>query len=129
MNETPASYKNFNSGEPNDAGGSEDYVHLFKSGKWNDINDNSLFACTICESTDGRKKRTVHVGTDATTKKLVRHTWTDGLISCNLRGDGYPMVADAADNKALTDLALANSNCAAGNNMHGVALKRSNFSR
>ncbi|WP_438968473.1 HYR domain-containing protein, partial [Nonlabens sp.] len=38
-----SNYENFNSGEPNNSGSGEDYVHIFGSGLWNDTSNNSSF--------------------------------------------------------------------------------------
>jgi hypothetical protein len=40
------SYKNWNSGEPNNAG-NEDYVQFVSNGKWNDLNNNSSLAYVL----------------------------------------------------------------------------------
>jgi hypothetical protein len=92
----PIPYTNWNPGEPSGGGGTEDWVEMYDSGRWND-NSSTATAPYVCEF----GSHGFHlIGTNA--------TWSSAASNCEGRGGYLATISDATENERVRSL-IANA--------------------
>lgn len=93
---TPFKYKNWDSGQPSNSGGGQDYLAMRPNGKWNDLAANNNGNCRVCERT--MPKVTCDDGNKCTKDEFCKAGKCGGgsLSGCD---DGKPCTVDKCDAK------------------------------
>lgn len=107
------SYTNWGSGEPNNSGGNESYLHMVESGQWNDImvtaNANSI--SFVCEYEDVTINADDYQPSGTTLYNNSKYefydtpvTWTTAKLICEKKGGHLVIINDAAENSFIKEL-------------------------
>ena len=105
------SYSNWGDGEPNNGGSNanQDYLHLYKTGKWDDIQNTELGF--ICEWDDGYIKTTIEIPSDAIVYNnhyyklyTLGYDWDSAEFFCEKMGGHLATIANAEENSFVNGL-------------------------
>ena len=107
------SYSNWGSGEPNDGkSGGQDYIHMYRTGLWDDIQDTKLGF--VCEWDSWESNTTVSIPKDAVLfnnhyYKLITldYDWETAAYYCENVGGHLAVISTAEENRFVNELSQA----------------------
>ena len=117
------SYTNWASGEPNDGkSGGQDYIHMYKSGLWDDIQDTKLGF--ICEWDAWEKTSEVSISKDAVLFNnhyykffTLDYDWETAAYYCENLGGHLTTISSAEENKFVNELSQSQNIWLGGTDM------------
>lgn len=107
------SYSNWGSGEPNNGGGKgQDFLHMYRTGFWDDMNDTELGF--VCEWDSWESNTTVSIPQDAVLFNnhyykfiTLDYDWEMAVYYCDSIGGHLAVISSAEENKFVNELSQA----------------------
>ena len=105
------SYSNWGDGEPNNGGrnANQDYLHLYKNGKWDDIQNTELGF--ICEWDNGNTEIAIEIPSDALVFNnhyykfyILEYDWDSAEFFCEKMGGHLVTITSAEENSFVNGL-------------------------